>query len=206
MKQRSFTRRNLIGLSILLVLLFVCTYTSAIAQEAEFSVEEQSLWDAYQSGDLIRLHILADSDDPEAQHVKLAVRDALLAAFGDQFLSAGSGDSHQIFTLLKDNCEAMRAVAEACAKQEGFQGSVTAEVGTMNLPEKSYGNITLPSGEYRALRITLGSGEGQNWWCVLFPQLCLAVASDEPWQTAPEAPQIVWDAKRIFRCWTLFDL
>lgn len=198
---------------------FVLVAPLAFAEGLPLTVEEARLWDAYTRGELIRLHVLADSDGAEAQRVKLAVRDALLGAFGQELAAAGTQDCDAVYALLQDSAGAMREVAQRCAKENGFNGPVTAEVGRMLLPAKVYGHVTLPEGEYRALRVTLGSGKGQNWWCVLFPQLCLAVAEDEPWQTqsggkepvatdgggtatTADTPNIVWDSGRILHCWT----
>lgn len=209
--------KKVIGLTAICLLMLLFLPASATAQVSTFTPEEQTLLDAYESGNIIRLHILADSDDTEAQRIKLAVRDAVLKAFGEKLAVAANASCAQVYALLASQADEMRCVAEECAKAEGFTGSVSAEVGRMTLPAKNYGNITLPSGEYQALRITLGSGRGQNWWCVLFPQLCLAAASDEPWQTpltaddAPSAstpsgkPEIIWDTKRILNLWSLFS-
>ena len=179
---------------IRLVLLVVVVWLLCGIHPALANEEEAALLAAHQRGEVIRLHILADSDLPEAQRVKLCVRDAVLEAFGALLSSPQSAD--EAYRLLTANAEAMREVAEACARENGFYGEVGAEVGLLELPEKRYGGVTLPRGEYRALRITLGSGEGQNWWCVLFPKLCLAVAEDG------EGPGVTWNALRILRCWT----
>ncbi|NLO85981.1 MAG: stage II sporulation protein R [Clostridiales bacterium] len=208
--------KKVIGLTAICLLVLLFLPALATAQANSFTQEEQVLLSAYESGDIIRLHILADSDDTEAQRIKLAVRDAVLKAFGNELTAAADASCTQVYALLASQAEEMRCVAEECAKAEGFTGSVSAEVGRMTLPAKDYGHITLPSGEYQALRITLGSGEGQNWWCVLFPQLCLAAASDEPWQTpvtaddassasiTPSEPEIIWDTKQILNLWSLF--
>lgn len=165
--------------------------------------EEEALARAYLSGDIVRLHILADGDDAESQRVKLAVRDAVIDAFGDTLARSGAQGSDAAYKALGDNVEAIRAASLECARQNGFAGEVSAEVGVLWLPEKSYGGVYLPEGEYRALRITLGSGRGRNWWCVLFPRLCLAVAGSEDTEDEPE---IVWDTVRIWRGWTAMEL
>lgn len=165
---------------------------------AGYTQEEQQLWQAYQNGELIRLHVLADSDEPEAQRVKLKVRDAILQAFGEAFSDVK--DSEQAYAALESRVQDMQNVALRSARNEGFMGSVTAEVGVLSLPAKQYGHITLPKGDYRALRVTLGSGRGQNWWCVLFPQLCLAIADD-----GTAKADVVWDSKQIFQNWMLFS-
>lgn len=182
---------------------------------ASYSQEEQSLWDAYRKGTLIRLHILAEDDSPQAQALKLTVRDAVLEGFSN---SLTAQDPEALYLLLQENAEAMRQLAEETARGEGFTGPVTAQVGVMTLPAKRYGQVLLPQGEYRALRIILGQGEGHNWWCVLFPSLCLAVADEEPWRTPGEkqgqelplplsessdspTPVIHWDSQRILAQW-----
>lgn len=171
------------------------------------TAEETVLQDAYESGQIIRLHILAEDDSPRAQEIKLAVRDAILAAFGAEIEEAGAADAETVYTLLVQRKEAMLAVAEETARRYGFDGEITAQVGVLSLPEKAYGDVTLPEGEYRALRITLGQGQGQNWWCVLFPELCLSLASDEPWQVSPRQiasiAELEWHSLEVFRHWLL---
>ncbi|MEG0492282.1 MAG: stage II sporulation protein R [Clostridia bacterium] len=221
----------LILAAAILLMVFVLSIPPALAEAAVWTEEEARLWDAYMHGEVIRLHVLADNDCENAQRIKLAVRDALLSAFGEQLKTAGASNSDAVFELLSSHEEDMRGVAQRCAKQNGFDGTVSAHVGLLTLPAKSYGSITLPKGEYRGLRVTLGSGEGQNWWCVLFPQLCLAAAGDEPWQVAPQTTNVpnlpkseeqalsaqqsssqegtaavVWEAKRILHCWTALPI
>lgn len=201
-------------LSIGFFLCCLCVSRSASAQAAAFegnSVEEQQLIEAYENGSLIRLHILAEDDSQEAQGIKLAVRDAILQAFASDL---HGDDPQQLYLALQASAKDMRSVAEQTARSMGFDGEVTADVGVFTLPEKQYGSVLLPTGEYRALRITLGVGHGQNWWCVLYPSLCLAVADDEPWRTPPqeekEEPEdaplaITWDTERIVSQWLLFS-
>ena len=171
------------------------------------TAEETTLQEAYDSGQIIRLHILAEDDSPRAQKIKLAVRDAILAAFGAEIKAACATDADAVYALLVQCKEEMLAVAEQTARQYGFDGTVTAQVGVLTLPQKAYGEVTLPQGQYRALRITLGEGQGQNWWCVLFPELCLALASDEPWQVSPQRTASIadlqWRSLEVFRYWLL---
>ena len=184
-------RSRLMG-SWMLLILCVAAFLLALflpLHALGLTAEETQLQQAFTRGEIIRLHILAEDDSPEAQQTKLAVRDALLAAFGQEMARAGAQDAETVYALLMDQQAAMQRVAEETARAHGFDGPVTAQVGLMTLPEKTYGAVTLPAGEYRALRITLGKGEGQNWWCVLFPQLCLALASEKPWQTIPVQPE-----------------
>lgn len=206
LKSRQMTSWLLLILCIAAFLLALFLPLNALGLTAE----ETALQRAYEEGQLIRLHILAEDDSPDAQQTKLAVRDALLEAFGQEMAQAGAQDAETVYALLLQRKDAMQHIAEEIARVHGFDGPVTAQVGWMPLPEKAYGAVTLPAGQYRALRITLGKGEGQNWWCVLFPQLCLALASEEPWQTMPAQPEktmeIEWKSREILRHWLLMPV
>ena len=165
------------------------------------TAEEQQLTEAWQQGELIRIHVIANSDSAFDQRVKYQVRDALIEAFGSLLITAGSDGSEAVFQLLQNKVDHMRQTAQASAKQNGFDGSVTAECGVLHLPSKQYGSVLLPEGDYRALRITLGSGQGQNWWCVLYPQLCLALSETD--DAEPET--VFWSSGRILRNWLLIQ-
>lgn len=185
-KPRHATRAMLMDILVLLLsalFLGFLLYAPLAYAEAALTPEEARLWEAYQSGELIRLHIVAHSDSEEDQQVKLLVRDALLSAFGQAMIDCASAD--EAYSLLQQSCGQMERIAARCARNNGFSGEVSAQVGLLELPEKTYGHVTLPAGNYRALRVTLGDGAGRNWWCILFPRLCLAVADTEPWQSTP---------------------
>ena len=125
---------------------------------------------------VIRLHILANSDSTADQTDKLLVRDALLAR-ADEWLPAGADDT-AAGNVLTASLPAIRETAEQALRDAGCTDPVTASFGTEAFPERSYGQFTLPAGEYRSLRIEIGSGEGQNWWCVMYPSLCIPAASE----------------------------
>ena len=168
---------------------------------AEWTDEETQLMKAFENGDLVRIHIIANSDSAEDQALKLKVRDAVLDAFGQMLAQKSQANSNDVFQFLKLNLPAIQKTAEDCCTANGYTGAVTAEAGLLTLPAKQYGQVLLPEGNYRGLRITLGSGQGQNWWCILYPQLCLALASAEDEPTF----QIQWQSERIFRHWLLVD-
>lgn len=117
---------------------------------------------------LIRLHIIADSDDEDDQNVKLKVRDAILADVGDR-LSNGADRNDIINELNNIEGTALRTLAE-----NGFEYGARAEYGRFEFPRKTYKSMTLPAGEYYGLRVVLGSGQGHNWWCVMYPPLCFS--------------------------------
>lgn len=120
--------------------------------------------------ELIRFHVLANSDSPEDQALKLKVRDEVISKLNPKFEKSKSlNESRQI---IKENLEEVKEVALEVISNNGYDYGVTATLADVNFPTKNYGSITLPAGNYEALRIVIGDGDGANWWCVLFPPLC----------------------------------
>jgi len=191
-KTRSWVDWITLAAAALLFLLVLIA--PALAEAKEWSGEEQRLWQAYCSGELIRLHVVANSDSPQDQAVKLAVRDAVIEAFVPFLSQIADADSHRLFRLLAGHTDSFQKAAQTRARELGFTGEVTVQAGILELPAKQYGQVRLPSGSYKALRITLGNGQGRNWWCVLYPQLCLALSA-----SGSEKP--VWNCTQIFRHW-----
>lgn len=136
--------------------------------------------------DLIRLHIIANSDSVQDQALKLKVRDQLLAETGALFSGAKSEEEAE--HILATHLTEVEQVANKVLAQAGASYRGRAEVGVYSFPERTYGSLTLPAGRYRALRVVLGRGEGANWWCVLFPPLCFVDASGGPEVAAVTAP------------------
>ncbi len=127
--------------------------------------------------DVIRLHVIANSDSEEDQSLKLKVRDALVSYAADLLEDCDTKDDAEArFAASLDDIE--RVAAEVVAA-EGFDCSVSAELGEENYPTLDYGDISLPSGTYTSLRVKIASGAGKNWWCVLFPPLCTSLALGE---------------------------
>ena len=126
------------------------------------------------AGRLIRLHVVAASDDPADQARKLRVRDALLPRI--TALTADCPDAQSAALRLG---AALPELAETAARTLGTGERVTARLARESFPRRDYERFSLPAGPYRALRIVLGAGEGRNWWCVAFPALCLPAAEPE---------------------------
>lgn len=118
---------------------------------------------------LIRLHIIADSDDDTDQQVKLEVRDAVLKNVGDKL---SVSDEEECKTEIVNNLNEIEEIANNVLAEKGFDYKAHAEYGKFQFPEKTYKSMTLPAGEYYGVRIVLGSGSGHNWWCVMYPPLC----------------------------------
>lgn len=140
--------------------------------------------------DVVRLHVVANSNGAEDQAVKLLVRDAVLEDAARWYQGAGSMEeaSSQLCTHLQSIAGAARQVLG----EQGVGYSATAQMTEMYFPTRDYGDFRLPAGRYRTLRVTLGEGAGKNWWCVVFPSLCLPAATqEEALLTLPEGERQV---------------
>jgi len=152
-------------LSLLIIPLLVLTGTYILMQR------DQPLAD-----DVLRLHVIANSDDPADQAVKLEVKDHIVAMMHRDFSQVdNAGEARRLALKEKDD---IKAEAESVLASRGYYYPVEVYVGKFGFPTKSYGNVVLPQGEYQAVRVVLGEGQGKNWWCVLFPPLCMVSSSD----------------------------
>ena len=127
--------------------------------------------------EVVRLHVLANSDSEEDQALKLKVRDGVVEKVGE--LLEGVSDKEEALEVLSRE-EAQREIEDVAARiiaDEGYAYSVKVSLGEEEYPRKNYEALCFPSGTYTSLRVQIGEAEGQNWWCVLFPQLCLGVAT-----------------------------
>ena len=128
-------------------------------------------------GNVLRLHILANSNQPYDQQIKLEARDAILREVGTQLESACSQPQ------AKENADALlkqiEEIAHATALHSGYDYPVKARIVRMYFETRTYGNITMPAGMYDAVRVEIGQGQGHNWWCVLYPPVCIPAAGGE---------------------------
>lgn len=124
---------------------------------------------------VVRLHVLANSDSEEDQAVKLKVRDAILALTVP--LLQNCETKEEAVALLEENQTLFVEAAKAVLQEEGFDDTVSIEMGLEDYPTRTYDSLCFPAGEYISMRVSLGTGEGQNWWCCLFPPLCLGAAT-----------------------------
>lgn len=127
--------------------------------------------------DVLRLHILANSDTAEDQQVKLAVRDELLNCGSDIF--SGKTNLKSVKKVLNSEQNKLTDAANRVLRQNGFEYRAKICLSNEYFTTRTYDNYTLPAGEYLALKVILGEGEGHNWWCVMFPPLCLPAATNE---------------------------
>lgn len=126
---------------------------------------------------VIRLHVIADSDSPRDQELKLGVRDALLKEM-EQFYPRNIAFEDAL-EILTSNIDRMEKTANAYLENEGCENKCSIIIEKERYPARVYDGVTLPKGEYMSVKAVIGKGEGENWWCVMFPPLCLGAASPE---------------------------
>lgn len=120
--------------------------------------------------ELIRFHVIANSDSREDQELKLKVRDEVIEYLEPLLKKSKSIEESR--KIIKQNNKKVISIAKKVVKDNGYSYNVQTELSRENFPEKVYGKIVLPQGEYEAYRILIGNASGQNWWCVMFPPLC----------------------------------
>ena len=137
------------------------------------------------SDEVLRLHVVANSDSAEDQAVKLKVRDAVLCALEDTTTAVQNKDEAE--AVLNSKLAELESVANAVLDAEGFKDRAKVTLTEEEFPTRVYDTFTLPAGIYDSLRITIGSGKGHNWWCVVFPSLCVPAATEGVADTAASA-------------------
>lgn len=120
--------------------------------------------------EVFRFHVLANSDSEEDQALKMQVKEAVVAYMKEEIPESDSVETTKEWA--RSHLDAIVNLAKAVIREKGYDYPVLAEVTTCDFPDKTYGDITFPSGRYEALRIEIGEANGQNWWCVLYPNLC----------------------------------
>lgn len=151
---------------LFLVFVFVFSYIAPFIETSE-NISDQ----------VFRLHILANSDSAEDQQLKLKVRDEILKKGEKVFASSNSLE--ETIELCKNNIALFQQTAEQCLKDNGSDYEVKVYVDKEYFNTREYDEITLPSGIYNALKIEIGQGKGHNWWCVMFPAICLSSVTDD---------------------------
>jgi len=122
------------------------------------------------ANNLIRLHVVANSDSPEDQELKRIVRDRILAYVQNEVDNSTSIE--QTRTVIREKIPEITRIARETVRDSGYGYDVETTLGMYPFPTKAYGDIVLPAGNYQALKVVIGDGRGSNWWCVLFPPLC----------------------------------
>lgn len=149
--------------------LIACIF--CIACSALFSFGEEC---SFIRENTLRLHILANSDSPADQALKLKIRDAVLSCSGELFSSCDT--RQKMISAAQEQLPKIQQVAEQTALHNGYELPVTVSVTDMFFETRRYDHVILPAGTYTAVRIELGAAAGKNWWCVLYPPLCVSAA------------------------------
>lgn len=174
-KASEFLKRNMTAVTAAVMLLSLMGYL--IVDSAVFSTGCHELYDG-----VLRLHILANSDTQQDQQLKLRVRDRILLEAEQMGLGEGCTNAEETACQARRLLPQLVAAAQDELAKHGSSQTVSACVTRMYFNTRTYEGFTMPAGEYQAVRFTIGEGRGHNWWCVLFPQLCLPPAFAEPEQ------------------------
>lgn len=126
--------------------------------------------------ELIRLHVVANSDAAEDQQIKLRVRDAIVESLRQGM--AEVLDAEQAKAYLRQQLPQLEALANRVLREAGFSETAVVSLNTEAFPTRDYNTFSLPAGVYEALRVTIGEGEGRNWWCVVFPEFCVPATAE----------------------------
>lgn len=162
-----FMKKKMICLGITFVLSLVLTGGVLRGKALAYKIEETQ---AALAEEVLRFHVIANSNSESDQELKLLVRDTILS-YMKRYLSKDA-DLEMTKKWAKTHLKELEEVAKRVIYTEGFRYNAKAEIKKVSFPGKTYGDITFPAGEYEALRIIIGEGAGENWWCVLYPNLC----------------------------------
>lgn len=158
--------RFILKLGILFLIVYFLVFSTGLVSDK-----------AQLKNELIRMHVVANSDSPEDQAVKLQVKDALVSYL--QPVMTAAANKEEAFRYIRENLQQLEEKANQVLKDLGENKTATVSLVKEKFDVRKYDTFSLPSGIYDALRVQIGEGEGQNWWCVAFPTLCMPATSDE---------------------------
>lgn len=164
-----------ISLIICLSILTICTIAGLRIRR------QQALSQQHIASQIIRLHVIANSDETADQTLKKEVKDQVVTYLRSKMNQAASIQAAR--QVICQEMDTLKEIAEKKIRQEGYDYPVTVSLGTTYFPVKEYGDMAFPAGDYEALRVQIGKSKGRNWWCVMYPSLCLV---DGVYQTVPE--------------------
>lgn len=160
---KSIIYKILLLLSLLTIFVFFSAYSYVTAVSRNIS------------DSVFRLHVIANSDSDEDQALKLKVRDKLLEYMNS--LCSSTSSKEDAMRIANEHIEDFFEIAKDVILENGYDYDVEISVGECDFPTKNYGDVSLPAGTYDALRVKIGSANGHNWWCVMFPPLCFVDVS-----------------------------
>ena len=159
-----------IHLKRFLIVLILFTFFVFVSAISYVSAVSNNIADS-----VFRLHVIANSDSNEDQELKYKVRDAVLEYMNSITIDCSSKE--EAIQIAKEHKDEFYKIAKQTIEENGYDYSANIKIGNFNFPTKTYGDISLPAGNYDALRIEIGNASGQNWWCVMFPPLCFVDVS-----------------------------
>lgn len=155
---------------IIFYILMIITFIGVLSEYSYVNgAENDNIADSI-SSKIIRFHVLANSNSKEDQELKIKVKDKIIEYIFPKLEESNSLEESR--EILAENEEEIIKIANECIRGNGYNYPVSIEFKRENFPEKVYGNITLPQGEYEAFRVLIGQALGENWWCVMFPPVC----------------------------------
>lgn len=167
MLKKQINKNNIFSFMLLLILFTIFIFFSAFSYANAVSSDI--------ADSVFRLHVIANSDSEEDQNLKYKVRDSLLEYMNS--LCSNTSSKNEAIKIAQDHIEDFKDITQNVIRTNGYTYSVTVEIGQYDFPTKEYGDVSLPSGMYDALRVKIGSATGHNWWCVMFPPLCFVDVS-----------------------------
>ena len=161
---------NISTISRLLLLIFLLTLFIFFSAYSYVTAVSSDISDS-----VFRLHVIANSDSQEDQNLKYKVRDALLEYMNT--LCSSEFSKEEAMNIAENHIDDFSNIAQDIVTQNGYDYHINVSIGKYNFPTKEYGDVSLPAGNYDALRVEIGSASGHNWWCVMFPPLCFVDVS-----------------------------
>lgn len=160
--------RSKAGVILIMALCIAALFTWIMYERADAASRAEL--QEHLAEEVLRFHVLANSDSEEDQSLKIKVRDSVLAFLEENMPETDSASETTAWA--REHIDAIEEVGRDTVAASGADQTVSAAVTTCWFPDKSYGDITFPAGNYEALRIEIGAAKGHNWWCVLYPSLC----------------------------------
>lgn len=175
-KKRKLQLQVLKGVATICILIFVVFGKTAYGEAYQTEAIQEGI-----AEEILRFHILANSDSEEDQALKLKVKGEVVSYLQDVLADCDTKEAAK--EVIENHFTEIMDIAEKVIQQEGYHYDVRVEIANHYFPVKVYGDLVFPEGEYEALRILIGKAEGKNWWCVMFPSLCMV---NETYSVVPE--------------------
>lgn len=171
---RTYIERRANRIILILAVVIATIITGVLSWRMQLTAKAEA--QEHLAGEVLRFHILANSDSNEDQALKMKVKDQVIA-YLDETMPKGL-DVNETKDWVRRHTDELESLAETVIAEKGRDYPVSAAVTTCYFPDKTYGDVTFPAGNYEALRMEIGAAKGHNWWCVLYPNLCFLDAAN----------------------------